>query len=141
MLPSTQRTALDGDRTLDRRLVHRSAVSEVFLTDVAQLGESSYAVAVHVPAHHHYYADHSTGRPIVDPLFLLEAARQAQACVAHGFLGVPADHRFVVRSTRFSSRVRLLTDTVAASSATHQVVLAVEVSDVVTVRGDRKSVV
>ncbi|XKK40185.1 hypothetical protein HFP72_05480 [Nocardiopsis sp. ARC36] len=41
---------LDYDSTVPRGLVHRNAVSEVFVTDSQQTGESTFDVAAQLPA-------------------------------------------------------------------------------------------
>lgn len=97
------RSPLDGpalsDRaTVDRRLVHRAALSEVFVTDSAQVGEAAYEVGAQLPPQHGYYGDHTGRVPRVDPLLLLECCRQAETLVAHAYLGVPLGQHFVLRS-------------------------------------------
>ncbi|MFD9095696.1 AfsA-related hotdog domain-containing protein [Streptomyces collinus] len=81
--------ALSFDRTIDRRRVHRSAVSEVFITDVRALGDGRVALAAQLPAYHAYYNDHEPTMP-VDPLLIMEICRQAGSATAHE-LGVDAN--------------------------------------------------
>jgi 2-oxo-3-(phosphooxy)propyl 3-oxoalkanoate synthase len=81
-------TALSFDRTIDRRQVHRSAVSEVFITDVRALGESRVALAAQLPACHAYFGDHVSAD--VDPLLVMEICRQAGLATAYE-LGVSTD--------------------------------------------------
>lgn len=83
-------------RSMDRVLVHRRAVMEVFVTDAARLGEDRFAVAVQAPRAHAYYNDHTQRPALLDPLFLLEAARQAVTVVAHQWLGVSYDTSFLI---------------------------------------------
>ncbi|MFJ9821674.1 AfsA-related hotdog domain-containing protein [Streptomyces sp. NPDC101151] len=81
--------ALSFDRTIDRRRVHRSAVSEVFITDVRALGDGRVALAAQLPAYHAYYNDHGSTMT-VDPLLIMEICRQAGSATAHE-LGVEAN--------------------------------------------------
>ncbi|MEW2285027.1 ScbA/BarX family gamma-butyrolactone biosynthesis protein [Streptomyces sp. NPDC047841] len=83
-------------RSMDRVLVHRRAVMEVFVTDAARLGEDRFAVAVQAPRAHGYYNDHTQRPALLDPLFLLEAARQAVTVVAHQWLDVSYDTSFLI---------------------------------------------
>ncbi|MCS0605727.1 hypothetical protein NX794_31665 [Streptomyces sp. LP11] len=74
---------LSTQRTLSRRLVHRSAVSEVFLTDFQSVDENTFRAAAQLPARHFYYGDH-TGRPAMhDPLAVFESVRQMLLCAMH----------------------------------------------------------
>ncbi|MFI8240907.1 ScbA/BarX family gamma-butyrolactone biosynthesis protein [Streptomyces sp. NPDC085866] len=81
---------------MDRALVHRTAVMEVFVTDAARLGEDTFAVALQGPRAHAYYNDHAWRPELLDPLFLLEAARQAVTVVAHQWLDVPYGTSFLI---------------------------------------------
>ncbi|MBR8642645.1 hypothetical protein KEF29_33395 [Streptomyces tuirus] len=87
---------LSYQRSMDRVLVHRRAVMEVFVTDAARLGDETFAVAVQAPRAHRYYNDHTQRPALLDPLFLLEAARQAVTVVAHQWLGVSYDTSFLI---------------------------------------------
>ncbi|MCH5675090.1 ScbA/BarX family gamma-butyrolactone biosynthesis protein [Streptomyces gilvus] len=83
-------------RSMDRVLVHRRAIMEVFVTDAARIGDDTFAVAVQAPRAHSYYNDHTQRPALLDPLFLLEAARQAVTVVAHQWLGVSYDTSFLI---------------------------------------------
>lgn len=89
-------TELSYQRSMDRVLVHRRAVMEVFATDATRLGDETFAVAVQAPRAHSYYNDHTQRPALLDPLFLLEAARQAVTVVAHQWLGVSYDTSFLI---------------------------------------------
>ena len=81
--------ALSFDRTIDRRKVHRSAVSEVFITDVRALGDNRVALAAQLPTCHAYFNDHHPAAG-VDPLLIMEVCRQAGLATAYE-LGVSTD--------------------------------------------------
>ncbi len=70
-------------RTVDRTMVHRSAVSEVFITDIRRTGQTSAVAAAQLPLTHGYYNDHVQQPLLFDPLLLLECCRQAAICAAH----------------------------------------------------------
>ncbi|MHA6761706.1 ScbA/BarX family gamma-butyrolactone biosynthesis protein [Streptacidiphilus sp. PAMC 29251] len=88
--------ALDFSRPVDRALVHRTAVMEVFATDCLPLVDGRWRVAVQLPRGHSYYNDHPHRPRLVDPLVLLESCRQAVTVVAHRHLGVPFGTSFLI---------------------------------------------
>lgn len=89
------------DRTLPRTLVHRAAVAEVFLTDAVRRGEDEILLAAQLPRLHAFHDDTPGPRTGRDPLMLLEACRQGIFVVAHRFLDVPLDHKFLLRTVEF----------------------------------------
>ncbi|MER5537740.1 ScbA/BarX family gamma-butyrolactone biosynthesis protein [Streptomyces mirabilis] len=96
-------------RTVDRDLVHRDSLSEVFLTDLKAIGHAgdtgyhtAYTAAAQLPRSHAYYGDHLLRPTAYDPLMLLEACRQATLAGAHKFYGVPADHKFILTHLRIA---------------------------------------
>jgi 2-oxo-3-(phosphooxy)propyl 3-oxoalkanoate synthase len=81
---------LSFDRTINRGQVHRTAVSEVFLTDVRALDGQRVVLAGQLPPCHSYFSDHAHRGLALDPLLIMEVGRQATLASAHE-LGVPAD--------------------------------------------------
>lgn len=84
-------------RSVDRRLLHRRALSEVFLTDTAVVGEKSFKAGAQLPSSHAYFTDH-VGHSVIDPILLLECARQAETYGAHVHVGVDNDTKFILQS-------------------------------------------
>ncbi|MDT0319923.1 ScbA/BarX family gamma-butyrolactone biosynthesis protein [Streptomyces millisiae] len=93
---------LDFSRTVDRLLVHRDALGEVFLTDLRRIDDESYAAAAQLPRSHAYYGDHQLRPSFHDPLLLLEACRQANLAGAHRFYGVAEDDKFILTHLRLT---------------------------------------
>lgn len=91
-------TDLEFLRTVDRRMLHRSALSEVFLTSASAVDEHRFVAGAQLPPAHAYYTDHLTHDRTPDPLLLLECCRQAETYGAHAFHQVPRDAKFVLRS-------------------------------------------
>ncbi|MPY29920.1 gamma-butyrolactone biosynthesis protein [Streptomyces adustus] len=89
--------ALEFVRSVDRRLLHRRALSEVFLTDTVAVDGQRFLAGAQLPSSHAYFTDH-VGHTVVDPILLLECARQAETCGAHTHLGVDGDTKFVLQS-------------------------------------------
>ncbi|MFD7442859.1 AfsA-related hotdog domain-containing protein [Streptomyces sp. NPDC059909] len=84
-------------RSVDRRLLHRRALSEVFLTDTAVVGGKSFRAGAQLPSSHAYFTDHA-GHTVIDPILLLECARQAETYGAHVHVGVDDDTKFILQS-------------------------------------------
>lgn len=93
------RTTPSFERTIDRSLVHRLAVAEVFLTDITEgRGAGEFAIGAQLPRRHSFY------RPVGgvhDSMLLAEVLRQSVIGVAHTFLGAPADSNFTMQSLGF----------------------------------------
>lgn len=87
-------------RTIDRRVVHRAQVHEVFLTDVEEAAGSFLA---QLPSSHAYFCDSASMRyGLVDILTLMEACRQAATAAAHLFWNVAEDRQFILTRWRAS---------------------------------------
>ncbi|MEU8581342.1 ScbA/BarX family gamma-butyrolactone biosynthesis protein [Streptomyces abikoensis] len=93
---------LEFTRTVDRSLLHRWALSEVFLTDARRVNESTYLAAAQLPPSHIYYTEGCSRLGVPDPLLLLECCRQAETYGGHAFFGVPRDSKFLLRSWSMS---------------------------------------
>jgi hypothetical protein len=91
------RAGLTADRPVSRRLVHKLAVEEVFVTGAVADGDLYVALA-QLPRAHRLYGD--SPLPYHDIGLIGEASRQAVMTVLHEFLEVPFDARFVIRSVR-----------------------------------------
>jgi hypothetical protein len=89
---------LSYQQTVDRRFVHRYAVSEVFLTDLVPTDRDTCVIGAQLPLWHPYFLDQS-GVPHYDALILTECCRQAGTYVAHTQYGVPDDWVFLAAST------------------------------------------
>ncbi|KUO06711.1 ScbA/BarX family gamma-butyrolactone biosynthesis protein [Streptomyces sp. DSM 15324] len=88
-------------RTLPKELAHRAAIAEVFLTDAERLSEDEVRLAAQLPRRHPFYGDAVAPRSHHDPLLLLEACRQGIFVVAHRYLDVPLDHKFLLRTVAY----------------------------------------
>lgn len=84
-------------RAVDRKLLHRSTDTDIFVTD-GRAVPNGYVVAARLPLTHPYYWDHLTGPPAIDPMLLLECCRQAETYGGHVFQGIGFDRKFILRS-------------------------------------------
>ncbi|KAA9108254.1 AfsA-related hotdog domain-containing protein [Microbacterium rhizomatis] len=83
---------LEVQRTVDRSLVHKLAVSEVLITDWTTV-DGSVWVAAQWPRRHWFF-----GEPHLrlDPVLVMETFRQAWVLVAHTSFGVPLSSHVVM---------------------------------------------
>lgn len=96
-------TPLRYATTVDRTMLHRRRAGESFLADLRPTGDGTFVAAALLPPAHPHYGGHTGPARDLDPLLLLECARQAETYAAHVLHGVPATDRFVLRewSARF----------------------------------------
>ncbi len=90
-LPRTRR--LDFQQTIPRSLVHRAAVSEVFVTDLNILDEGRFEVGAQWPRRHGFFGPCTTASH--DPMLYAETCRQAVLLIAHRAYGIPLGHSFL----------------------------------------------
>ncbi|MER7775493.1 ScbA/BarX family gamma-butyrolactone biosynthesis protein [Streptomyces sp. NPDC096191] len=90
---------LTFEQTIPRKMVHRAAVAEVFVTDAVSLGDDRFLVGAQWPRDHALYHPDEGGRS--DPLLVAETIRQALVFLGHWHYGVPLTHRFVGRDMDF----------------------------------------
>lgn len=97
---SGQPPTLSFEQTIPRYLVHRAAVSEVFVTDMNVVAEGRYQVGAQWPRRHNFFGPRT--KQSHDPMLYLETCRQAVLLVAHRAYGVPLNSNFVSRAKNFS---------------------------------------
>ncbi|WP_051388914.1 ScbA/BarX family gamma-butyrolactone biosynthesis protein [Arthrobacter sp. 35W] len=83
---------LSFEASLPRELVHRRAVSEVFITDFVHCGNGRSLAGAQWPRWHVFYGSNLPG---VDSALVAETLRQAVIVVAHQ-RGVPLTHKFLL---------------------------------------------
>ncbi|MFJ1967244.1 ScbA/BarX family gamma-butyrolactone biosynthesis protein [Streptomyces sp. NPDC087903] len=86
-------------QTVPRHMVHRAAVSEVFLTDAQALGGDRFLVAAQWPRDHALYYPDSDG--FTDPLLFAETIRQSMVYLAHAYYDIPLSHQFIGNGFHF----------------------------------------
>ncbi|MFC4084956.1 ScbA/BarX family gamma-butyrolactone biosynthesis protein [Amycolatopsis samaneae] len=84
---------VDFQQTVPRSLVHRAAVSEVFVTDLNVLGEGRFEVGAQWPRRHGFFGPRTP--EFHDPMLYAETVRQAVPLIAHRAYGVPLSHSFL----------------------------------------------
>lgn len=124
--PAVEAGDLSFESTVPRAIVHRHAVSEVFLTDSARRSDTEFLVAAHLPTTHGVFGDHAWPGS-ADPLYFVEVSRQACVLLAHRYFGVPRGFGFVFRR---STMAVLDAGALRLGAEPARVVLAVRVPDV-----------
>ncbi|MEO6083044.1 MAG: ScbA/BarX family gamma-butyrolactone biosynthesis protein [Umezawaea sp.] len=89
--PATR--SVDFQQTIPRSLVHRAAVSEVFVTDLNILGEGKFEVGAQWPRRHSFFGPRTPA--FHDPMLYAETIRQAGLLIAHRAYGIPLSHSFL----------------------------------------------
>ncbi|MFI6442526.1 AfsA-related hotdog domain-containing protein [Streptomyces sp. NPDC050759] len=90
---------LSFQQTVDRVLVHRHAVNEVFLTDLVPIDRDTCVIGAQLPLSHPYFLDQRAPTARYDALLLTECCRQAGTYVAHTQYGVARDWVFLAAAT------------------------------------------
>ncbi|MEN2422541.1 ScbA/BarX family gamma-butyrolactone biosynthesis protein [Streptomyces rimosus] len=85
--------------TVPRQYVHRTAISEVFLTDWRRAGTDAWVVSAQWPRAHSFY---SPVDGLHDPMLLVETMRQASILLSHVAHGVPLDHPIIWQDLHYS---------------------------------------
>lgn len=111
-------------QTVPRELVHRAAVSEVFVTDMRVVGDDRFVVGAQWPRAHSFYGPRAGGWH--DPLLLVETVRQAGLLVAHQAYGVAQGDQFSWHEVSFSVNTRRM----SPAERPAEVVLEVAARDV-----------
>lgn len=125
------------NRTLERDMIHRSAVSEVFITDYTAIDDDNWLVGAQLPTAHAYYGDVWAGGLSSCPLvLLLECCRQAATYGSYSRFGNAADTVNMIKSIEID-----VPDigNIEFGDMPVQLVIAVEATDVVVKNGVRKA--
>ncbi|WP_327705376.1 transcriptional regulator [Streptomyces decoyicus] len=100
----------DGNRpselttTVPREYVHRTALSEVFLTNWRR-GDDGWVVSAQWPRAHTFYGP---VHGLHDPVLLIETVRQAGILLSHVVHHVPLDHPIIWQRVRYDLAPRAL---------------------------------
>lgn len=90
------------EHTIGRSYVHRSALSEVFLSGLESVSPDGYRAAAQFPRSHAYYGDRLCRPAAYDPVLILEFARQAALSGAHAYFEVPFEAKFILTHQRLT---------------------------------------
>ncbi|MCK1794599.1 hypothetical protein MTQ01_00860 [Streptomyces sp. XM4193] len=85
--------------TAPRELVHRAAISEVFVTDWESRGGDTYELAAQWPRCHSFFTPPSSSHHM--PSLVAETIRQSVFVLAHAEYGIPFGHAFVMNELSY----------------------------------------
>lgn len=88
-----QRPHIGFTAPVARELVHRRAVSEVFLTGIQGSGGTAYTLFAQWPRWHVFYGSRNRG---FDSALVVETLRQLTILIAHSQLDVPLGMQFLM---------------------------------------------
>ncbi|MEW1821819.1 ScbA/BarX family gamma-butyrolactone biosynthesis protein [Arthrobacter sp. NPDC080031] len=114
------------EASVNRELVHKRSVSEVFLTDFVQSSSRSFVAGAQWPRWHVFYGS-PDGSP--DSALMAETLRQAVIFLSH-LCGVPLTHKFLMPHMSISVEPAVLDPLVPA-----QVAVELDVKDMKLSRG------
>ena len=92
-LPVFLNRSVSFSSTVQRELVHRWGLSEVFMTDIHRVGDGRYIAGAQWPRLHTFY--HPLPR-VYDSALIVESLRQATILAAHSMEGVPFGQVFLL---------------------------------------------
>lgn len=85
--------------TAPRELVHRAAISEVFVTDWEERGGDAYELAAQWPRCHSFFTPPSSSHHM--PTLVAETIRQSVFVLAHAEYAIPFGHAFVMEELSY----------------------------------------
>lgn len=76
-------------------MVHRAALSEVFLTNSIKIDDAHFQCAAQLPRTNLYFNDIASPEPYYDLVLLVEIFRQASIYISHAYLDVAVTDKFL----------------------------------------------
>ncbi|QXN64648.1 AfsA-related hotdog domain-containing protein [Serratia fonticola] len=83
---------------------HKRNESEIFLKSLLKISDTRFTASFCTQLNHPHYDDFYATKNDVNPMFLLECARQVETYVSHVMLGVPLESKFILKSWQIVSR-------------------------------------
>lgn len=84
---------VDFERAVARKLTHRQAISEVFVTDVHALSVDTFVAGIQLPRRHALFGSPATR---LDSHLIIEIIRQLTIVTCHTFYDVPLTSKFLM---------------------------------------------
>ncbi len=123
-------------RSIDKRLVHKEAVGDVFLTDMRCKNPDTFYAGAQWPARHHYFLSSSN---TLDPMIFAETLRQVTIAIAHEYFDVPMNYRFIMRRLTLAFEKSATHSQSIIDARCRNLTLEVRVRDIVRAKGVLKS--
>lgn len=75
---------------------HKKNESEIFIKNTSRVSDNHFQAEFKLVSYHHFYSDFLACTNRINPLFLLECARQAETCLSHTEFGISPDSKFLL---------------------------------------------
>ncbi|HGY2281767.1 TPA: AfsA-related hotdog domain-containing protein [Citrobacter braakii] len=75
---------------------HKKNAGEIFITNTSRVSDNHFQADFKLVPDHHFYSDCLTCSNRINPLFLLECARQAETYLSHAEFGIALDNKFLL---------------------------------------------
>lgn len=83
---------------------HKRNESEIFLKSLSKLSDTHFTASFCTQRNHPHYDDFCAAKNDINPMFLLECARQVETYVSHVICGIPLESKFILKSWQIASR-------------------------------------
>lgn len=83
--------------------IHKNNESEIFLKSLIRISETRFTASFCVQRNHPHYDDFCATKNDINPMFLLECARQAETYASHIICGIPLESKFILKSWQVTS--------------------------------------
>ncbi|HAT1685347.1 TPA: hypothetical protein I8Y21_006205 [Klebsiella oxytoca] len=77
---------------------HKKNESEIFITETSRISDNHFEAKFKLITSHYFYSDFLACTTKINPLFLLECARQAETYLSHTEFGIALDSKFLLDS-------------------------------------------
>lgn len=75
---------------------HKKNESEIFIINTSPISDNHFQAEFKLILNHQFYSDFLASSNRINPLFLLECARQAETCLSHTEFGIALDSKFLL---------------------------------------------
>ncbi|EAM8419981.1 TPA: hypothetical protein O5C63_004439 [Salmonella enterica subsp. enterica serovar Mokola] len=81
-----------------KKYTHKTNESEIFIEDVKRISENSFKATCMLLKNHFHYSDFLPTKNLINPIYLLECARQLETFISHTEFNVALNTKFLLTS-------------------------------------------
>ncbi|EBE8073698.1 hypothetical protein C3T59_00180 [Salmonella enterica] len=81
-----------------KKYTHKTNESEIFIEDVKRVSENSFKATCILLKNHFHYSDFLPTKNLINPIYLLECARQLETFISHTEFNVALNTKFLLKS-------------------------------------------
>lgn len=111
----------------DKLYTHKKNESDIFINNISKISDNHFQCDFRIITDHHFYCDFLACTNRINPIFLLECARQVETYLSHTKFGITLDSKFLLDSwsmkyylTRTGDAERLKADIYSKYSAVNR---------------------